>query len=53
MVGFVQNLPGVSKKLVGMKDHQVRCFHGVQKKNYGYEKSVAHENGKIKWNEVI
>ena len=36
-----------------MKSHEVRCFHGLQKERYGYEKSVAHENGKIKWNELI
>lgn len=30
MVGFVQNLPGVSGKSMSMKGHEVRCFHGAQ-----------------------
>jgi uncharacterized FlgJ-related protein len=53
MVGFVQNLPGVSGTSGSMANHEVRCFHGMQKEAYNFEKSVAHENGKIKWNELV
>ena len=35
-----------------MSQHTVKCFHGYQKKLYGYEESEAHDNGKLKWNSV-
>ena len=35
-----------------MKNHQVQCFHGQMIKPYEYEKSEAHDNGKLKWSTV-
>lgn len=52
MVGFVQNIPKITGKQGGMTNHEVQCFVGKMVKPYAYEKSEAHDNGKLKWNTV-
>ena len=49
MVGFVQNV----NKPSSLAQHNIQCFHGVQKKHYDIEKTKSYDNGKVKYNKII
>lgn len=49
----MQNIPKVTGKTGSMTQHSVQCFHGRQVEQYPFEKSEAHNDGKLKWNKVV